>query len=74
MVSIMLDEVGLWLDLCPKDHKLILANVLSLDDEIRRATDHYIDDIMVEESIASALRVRELLWKYGLELKEPEIL
>jgi len=49
----------------------ILSKVLSLDDRVRRATDHYIDDIVVQESIASAEEVRQHLAKYGLEMKEP---
>ena len=53
---------------------LILGKVLLLDDRVRRATDHYIDDIVVQESIADAETVRRHLAKYGLETKEPESL
>ena len=53
---------------------MILEKVISQEDEICHATDHCIDDIMLQETIASASRVREHLWKYGLELKEPESL
>ena len=53
---------------------MVLGKVLSLDDEVQRVADHYIEDIMVQESIASASRVQEYLWKYRLELKEPESL
>ena len=38
-----------------------LGKVLSLDDRVRRATDHYIDDIVVLESIADAETVRRHL-------------
>ena len=34
----------------PRIMTKILGKVLSLDDEIRYAIDHYIDDIMVQES------------------------
>ena len=62
------DEIAICAD------KVRIIQVLSLDDEIHRATDHYIDDIMVKESITSASRVQEHFWKYGHESKEPESL
>jgi len=49
----------------------ILGKVLSLDDHVRRATDHYIDNIVVQESIAGAKKVHQHLAKYRLETKEP---
>ena len=51
---------------------LILGKVLLLDDRVRRATDHYIDDIGVKESVADSETVRRHLAKYRLETKEPE--
>ena len=48
--------------------------MLSLHDCVVWATDHYIDDIAVQESIADAETVQRHLAKYGLETKEPESL
>ena len=50
----------------------ILRKVLSLNDKIFRGTDHYIDDIVVQESVVSVDEVREHLTAYGLEAKERE--
>ena len=50
----------------------ILRKVLSLDDRVHRGTDHYINDIVVQESIVGVGEVRAHLTKYGLETKEPE--
>ena len=52
----------------------ILGKVLSLDDRVRWATDHYINDIVVQKSIADAETVRRHFAKYGLKTKEPESL
>jgi len=52
----------------------ILGKVLSMDEWVRRATDHYIDDIVVQESVVGAEEVGKYLAKYGLETKEPESL
>ena len=67
-----LTRLGFGLTCAPRIMTMILSKVLSMDDQIDRATDHYIDDIMVQESIVSASRVREHLHRYGLESKEPE--
>ena len=53
---------------------MILGNVLSLDDSIFRATEHYSDDVLVQESIASATWVREHLLEYGLVSKDAQSL
>ena len=50
----------------------ILNKVLSLDERVRRGTDHYIDYIVVQESVVSVEEVRAHLAKYGRETKEPE--
>ncbi|KAG1714250.1 Protein DDI1 2 [Nymphon striatum] len=43
-----------------------------MDERVRRGTDHYIDDIVVRESVLSAQELREHLARYGLESKAPE--
>jgi len=49
----------------------ILGKVLLVDDRVCWATDHYIDDIVVQESVVGAEKVQKHLAKYGLETKEP---
>ena len=71
-VHYALTRLGFGLTCAPRIMTMILGKVLSMDDQIGRATDHYIDDILVQESIVSASRVREHLHRYGLESKEPE--
>lgn len=69
-----LTRLGFGLTCAPRIMSMILKRVLSLDEAVRRGTDHYIDDIMVQESIVSAERVREHLLSYGLVSKVPESL
>ena len=71
-VHYALTRLGFGLSCAPRIMTAILGKVLSLDDRVRRATDHYIDDIVVQESIVSAEEVRKHLARYGLESKEPE--
>ncbi|XP_067943207.1 uncharacterized protein [Watersipora subatra] len=52
----------------------ILKKVLSLDERAHRGTDHYIDDIVVQESVLNAQGLRDHLARYELETKEPEAL
>ena len=69
-----LTRLGFGLTCAPRIMTMILGKVLSLDDSISRATDHYIDDVLVQESIASATRVREHLLEYGLVSKDAQSL
>ena len=71
-VHYALTRLGFGLSCAPRIMTSILGKVLSLDDRVRRATDHYIDDIVVQESIADAETVQKHLAKYGLETKEPK--
>lgn len=71
-VTYALTRLGFGLTSAPRIMTMILKQVLAQDENIARATDHYIDDIMVQESVVSASRVRKHLLKYGLESKEPE--
>ncbi|XP_067939635.1 uncharacterized protein [Watersipora subatra] len=50
----------------------ILGKVLSLDERVRRGTDHYIADIVVQESVLGVEELRKHIAKYGLATKEPE--
>ena len=49
--------------------KAVVSKVLSLDDTIRTATDHYYDDIIVDLNVTSVERVRKHLLKYGVVCK-----
>lgn len=49
----------------------IVRAVLQECETIRKATDSYIDDIIVDESIALAQSVVKHLMKYGLRAKDP---
>ena len=53
-----LTRLGFGLSCAPRIMTSILGKVLSLDDRVRRATDHYIDDIVVQVSVADAKTVR----------------
>ncbi|XP_068224113.1 uncharacterized protein [Palaemon carinicauda] len=58
----------------PQIMSRILKTVLSKDEKIERATSSYIDDILVNESIASADEVIRHLNTFGLITKSPESL
>ncbi|KAG1698821.1 Gamma-glutamylcyclotransferase [Nymphon striatum] len=65
-------ERSFGLSCAPRIMTAILGKVLSMDERVRRGTDHYIDDIVVRESVLSAQELREHLARYGLESKAPE--
>jgi len=67
-----LTRLGFGLNVAPKVMTAIVTKVLSLDEEIQRATNSYIDDIIVNESVVSSERVRDHLLKFGLEAKPSE--
>ena len=71
-VRYALTKLGFGLSCAPRNMMSILGKILSLDDRVRRATDHYIDDIVVQESVASAEEVRRHFARYGLETKKPK--
>ena len=64
--------LGFGLSCAPRIMTSILHKVLSLDDRVCCRTDHYINDIVVQESVVGVGEVRAHLIKYGLETKEPE--
>jgi hypothetical protein len=69
-----LTRLGFGLSCAPRIMTMILGKVLSLDERIKAATDHYIDDIVVREAVVSAQELRTHLRRYGFESKEPESL
>ncbi|KAG1670332.1 hypothetical protein GQR58_016949 [Nymphon striatum] len=71
-VTYALTRLGFGLSCAPRIMTAILGKVLSMDERVRRGTDHYIDDIVVRESVLSAQELREHLARYGLESKAPE--
>lgn len=52
----------------------ILNKVLSVDEKAHKATDSYIDDLIVSEDLVSSGFVRLHLQKFGLEAKPPVFL
>lgn len=69
-----LTRLGFGLNSAPRIMSKILKTVLSKDEKIRKATSSYIDDILVNESVASADEVIRHLNAYGLVTKSPESL
>jgi transposase InsO family protein/ribonuclease HI len=69
-----LTRLGFGLNCAPRIMTRILREVLSANEKIRSATDHYIDDVIVMEDIVSAEEVVAHLKVYGLEAKLPESL
>ncbi|XP_068231906.1 uncharacterized protein [Palaemon carinicauda] len=69
-----LTRLGFGLNSAPRIMSRILKTVLSKDEKIERATNSYIDDILVNESIASTDEVIRHLNTFGLITKSPESL
>lgn len=67
----VMTRMGFGLNVAPKIMTKIVAKVLSLDETVNKGTDHYIDDIVVNESIVTAETVRKHLFQFGLVSKEP---
>ena len=67
-----LTRLGLGLNVGPSVMKAVLHRVLSMDSTVERGTSSYADDILVNEDVVPAVRVRELLGRHGLVAKEPE--
>ncbi len=67
-----LTRLGFGLNSAPRIMTHILRKVLSIRQEIMEATDNYIDDILVNETIISADEVRQHLEQYGLVSKPSE--
>ena len=67
-----LTRLGFGLNVAPLVMKTILQCVLSQDSVVRAGTSAYIDDILVNENVVTAERVRQHLARYGLTSKAPE--
>lgn len=68
----VMTRMGFGLNVAPKIMSVVLARVLSLDGQVDKGTDHYIDDIIVNEDVVAVDKVRSHLQLYGLSTKEPE--
>ena len=60
------------LNVAPSIMQAIVEATFSKDDAVWQATSAYIDDVFINEDIASATRVRQHLTNFGLASKEPE--
>ncbi|KFD62362.1 hypothetical protein M514_25485 [Trichuris suis] len=67
-----LTRLGFGLNVAPLVMKAVLNCVLAKDEDIKRGTSAYLDDILVNEDIVKASRVEEHLERYGLLCKPPE--
>ena len=71
-VNYALTHLGFGLSCAPRIWTYILHKVLLLDDRVCHGTDHYINEIVMQESVVVVGEVCAHLTKYGLEMKEPE--
>lgn len=67
-----LTRLGFGLSIAPAVMKAVLNKVLEQDEQIRKAASPYVDDIYVDNDVASAEQVRDHLALYGLICKPPE--
>ena len=69
-----LTRLGFGLASAPKIMSAIVTHVLAVDPRIAAATDHYVDDIVVDTTKVTSQEVIQQLNKYGLSTKAPETL
>ena len=67
-----LTRLGFGLNVAPSVMKAVLTTVLKQDETVDRATSAYLDDIMVNEDIASVASVESHLLQFGLECNPAE--
>lgn len=67
-----LTRLGFGLTSAPRIMAAVVRYVLASDSDINAATDHYVDDIVVDTDLVSTERVVEHLRQYGLVTKPPE--
>ncbi|XP_067929784.1 uncharacterized protein [Watersipora subatra] len=67
----VMTHMGFGLNVASKIMSKIIDKVLSLDEQICHGTDHYIDDIWVDEEVVQADVVRAHLLRFGLVAKDP---
>ena len=68
----MLCRLGFGLNCAPEIMKAVVSKVLSLDENIFKATDHYYDDIIIDLNVVSVEKVKEHLLRFGLATKPAE--
>ena len=68
----VLSRLGFGLNCAPRIMSKILSEVLRQNESVRLGTDHFMDDIIVQENIVTAEEVAAHLQRYGLETKPPE--
>ena len=68
----VMTRMGFGLNVAPKVMSKIVSTVLSQDPQVDMGTDHYIDDIFVNEKVVDVQRVRDVLLRHGLVTKDPE--
>uniref|UniRef100_A0A5S6Q5M4 Integrase catalytic domain-containing protein n=1 Tax=Trichuris muris TaxID=70415 RepID=A0A5S6Q5M4_TRIMR len=64
-------RLGFGLNVAPLVMKTVLSCALSQDQDVRKGTSAYIDDILVNEDIVKADRVVQHLLRFGLTCKAP---
>lgn len=64
-----LTRLGFGLSSAPRIMSEVLRKVLSFDPDVARGTDHFVDDLIVNEDIVSTEKVISHLRNYGLEAK-----
>ncbi|XP_076056355.1 uncharacterized protein LOC143034304 [Oratosquilla oratoria] len=67
-----LTRLGFGLSSAPRIMTRILRTVLEKTEAMKKGTDSYLDDILVDDGIVSTSNVVEHLARYGLTAKEPE--
>ena len=67
-----LTRLGFGLNVAPLVMKAVLDYVLAQDERVSAGTSAYVDDILVNEDVVSAERVKEHLCQYGLVSKPAE--
>ena len=67
-----LSRLGFGLNVSPVIMTAIMTKVLQSDEILARATSFYLDDIFLDENIASTEYLVQHLQKFGLQVKPPE--
>ena len=67
-----LTRLGFGLNCAPRIMTKILKTVLSISDHVEKATNSYLDDILVDVSLLPPQEVIEHLRRYGLAAKPPQ--
>ena len=65
-------RLGFGFNCAPEIVKAVVSKVLSLDEKISKAIDHYYDDIIIDLNVVSAQVVKDHLLKFGLITKPSE--